>query len=112
MCYRRGYRASEIAISESGRHVYVSNRGHDSVGLFAADSGSGLLSSTDWTSSQGKGPRFFALGPDEQHLYAANELTDSIVQFAVDETTGRLRATGQTIETASPVCIVFITDYE
>ena len=64
------------------------------------------------TSSQGKGPRFFALGPDQQHLYAANELTDSIVQFAVDETTGRLRATGQTIETASPVCIAFITDYE
>ena len=64
------------------------------------------------TSSQGKGPRFFALGPDQQHLYAANELTDSIVQFAVDETTGRLRATGQTIETASSVCIAFITDYE
>lgn len=105
-------RAAEIAISESGRHVYVSNRGHNSVGLFAADSGSGLLSSTEWTSSQGKGPRFFALGPDEQHLYAANELTDTIVQFAVDETTGRLRATGQTIETASPVCFVFITDYE
>ena len=64
------------------------------------------------TSSQGKGPRFFALSPDEQHLYAANELTDTIVQLAVDETTGRLRATGQIIETASPVCVAFITDYD
>jgi 6-phosphogluconolactonase len=100
-------RASEIAISESGRCLYVSNRGHDSVGLFSADSNSGLLTSVEWTPSQGKGPRFFALGPDEKHLYAANELTNSIVQFAVDETTGRLRATGQSIETGSPVCIVF-----
>lgn len=101
-------RASEIAISESGRHVYVSNRGHDSVGLFSTDSVSGLLSPVEWTPSQGKGPRFFALGPDELHLYAANELTDLIVRFAVDGTAGRLRPTGQTIETGSPVCIAFI----
>jgi 6-phosphogluconolactonase len=100
-------RAAEIAISQSGRHVYVSNRGHDSIGLFSADSNSGLLSVVEWTPSQGKGPRFFALSPDEQHLYAANELTDSIIQFTVDEKTGRLRAAGQTIETGSPVCIAF-----
>jgi len=100
-------RAAEIAISRSGRHVYVSNRGHDSIGLFSADNNSRLLSAVEWMPSQGKGPRFIALGPDERHLYAANELTDSIIQFAVDEKTGRLRAAGQTIETGSPVCIVF-----
>jgi 6-phosphogluconolactonase len=100
-------RAAEIAISRSGRHVYVSNRGHDSIGLFSADNNSGLLSAVEWTPSQGKGPRFIGLSPDERHLYAANELTDSIVQFAVDERTGRLRAAGQTIETGSPVCIAF-----
>jgi 6-phosphogluconolactonase len=100
-------RAAEIAISKSGSHVYVSNRGHDSIGLFSADNRSGLLSSVEWAASRGKGPRFFALDPGDQYLYAANELTDSIVQFDVDEATGRLRETGQKIETGSPVCIVF-----
>ncbi|WP_082077497.1 lactonase family protein [Bradyrhizobium sp. LTSPM299] len=100
-------RAAEIAIAASGRHVYVSNRGHDSIGLFSADDRSGLLSSVEWTPAQGNGPRFFALGPFDRHLYAANELTDSIVQFEIDTPTGRLRHTGQTIETGSPVCVVF-----
>jgi len=100
-------RAAEIAIAASGRHVYVSNRGHDSIGLFSADDNSGLLSPVEWTPSQGRGPRFFALGPGARHLYAANELTHSIVQFDIDAATGRLRPTGQKIETGSPVCIAF-----
>jgi 6-phosphogluconolactonase len=100
-------RAAEIAISKSGSQVYVSNRGHDSIGLFSTDNRSGLLSSVEWAPSRGKGPRFFALDPDDRYLYAANELTDSIIQFNVNEATGRLRETGQKIETGSPVCIVF-----
>jgi 6-phosphogluconolactonase (cycloisomerase 2 family) len=100
-------RASEIAISTSGRHIYVSNRGHDSIGLFSVDGVSGLLSPEEWTRSQGKGPRFFTFEPEGLHLYAANELTDSIVQFGVDKKTGKLSPTGQITDTGSPVCIVF-----
>jgi len=61
-------RAAEIEITASGRHVYVSNRGHDSIGLFSADDRSGLLSPVEWIPTLSKGPRFFALGSLDRHL--------------------------------------------
>ena len=100
-------RAAEVLISPDGRFVFVSNRGHDSVGSFAVDMTSGLLTATGWHGTSGRGPRFMTLDPDGRHLYAANELTDSIVQFAVDPSDGHLAPTGRTIDTGSPVCLLF-----
>lgn len=100
-------RASEIAIDASGRFVYASNRGHDSIALFAVDAASGLLSFVYAEPTQGRTPRFFALDPSGRFLYVANEDSDSIVTFSVDPHSGRLRPTGQMIHTGSPVCIVF-----
>ncbi len=113
--------AAEIAITGNGRFVFVSNRGHDSVGSFAVDPHSFRLSPAGWASSQGHGPRFFAIDPSGEPsgnsagdpggklLYAANENSDSIVAFQVDDQTGALTPTGQVIATGSPVCIVFST---
>ncbi len=101
--------AAEIVITGDGRFVFVSNRGHDSVGSFAVDPHSGRLSPVGWVSSQGLGPRFFTLDPTGGLLYAANENSDSIVAFKVDAETGALTPTGQVIVTGSPVCIVFST---
>ena len=101
-------RAAEIAISPSGHNVYVSNRGHDSIGHFSVSPTSGLLTPVEWGTTKGKGPRFFALDPAAQHLYAANELTDTIVDFAVHDKTGRLSSANQVLETGSPVCITFV----
>jgi 6-phosphogluconolactonase len=99
--------AAEIEMHPSGRFLFVSNRGHDSIATFAIDAASGRLTPLDWTASQGKGPRFFALDPSGTRLYAANENSDTIVRFSVDPQTGRLSREGEVIQTGSPVWIVF-----
>lgn len=99
--------AAEIAVAHLGRILYGSNRGHDSIFSMAIDQKTGLLTPIEWTSSQGKGPRFFALDPAQEYLYAANENSDTIVAFKVNSTTGDLSPTGQIIQTGSPVCIIF-----
>ena len=98
---------AEIFAHPSGRFLYCSNRGHDSIAAFEVDQASGLLTAVDWTSSGGERPRFFGLDPSATHLYACNELGHNIVTFAIDSETGRLTPTGQVVETGSPVTIVF-----
>jgi 6-phosphogluconolactonase (cycloisomerase 2 family) len=98
---------SEIAVSADARFVYCSNRGHDSVTLFAAQPQTGLLTAVDWTPTQGKVPRFIGLAPGGRILQAANEQGDTIVGFRVDARTGRLAPTGQVVPCKSPVCIVY-----
>jgi 6-phosphogluconolactonase (cycloisomerase 2 family) len=99
--------ASEIMIAPSGNFVYVSNRGHDSIGIFSIDRLKGTLTPLGWVSSQGKGPRFFTFDPTGKYLHVANENSDTIVTFKINSKTGKLMATGQVIKTGSPVCIVF-----
>jgi 6-phosphogluconolactonase (cycloisomerase 2 family) len=101
--------AAEIAVAPSGRFVYASNRGHDSIVSFSADQASGLLAPIGWEPTQGSTPRFFALDPSARWLYAANESGDTIVTFRVDPASGKLALTGQIVKVASPVCIVFAT---
>lgn len=101
--------ASEINILPSGRFIFVSNQGHDSLGAFSVDPASGRLAPVHWTPCEGKGPRFCTLDPTSIFLYAANENSDTIVPFRVDGRTGRLHRSGPIIQTASPVCIVFST---
>ena len=104
--------AAGIAIAPSGKFVYMSNRGLDSVAIYAVDEKTGLLSSIGWESTQGSGPRFFTLDPSGKLLYAANELTDTVVTFQVSGETGKLTPTGQVIKTGSPTCVVFLeTDH-
>jgi 6-phosphogluconolactonase (cycloisomerase 2 family) len=98
---------AEIAILPSGRFLYASNRGHDSIAIFAVNPASGRLSHAGWESVQGRKPRFFGLNPDATHLYACNENSHTIVEFRIDPHTGALDPTGQVIETGSPTCIVF-----
>jgi 6-phosphogluconolactonase len=98
---------SEIEVAPSSRFVYASNRGHDSIAVFAVDPASGLLTPVQWELTQGKKPRFFALGPGSIFLYAANEQGDTIVTFQVDPTTGKLALAGQVVASKSPACIVF-----
>jgi 6-phosphogluconolactonase (cycloisomerase 2 family) len=100
-------RAAGIQVDCEGRFVYASNRGHDSIAVFAVDPKSGLLSFTEAVCSEGRTPRFFTLTPNGRYLMALNEDSDSIVTFAVDQQLGTLRATGFQISTGSPVCMVF-----
>ena len=98
---------AEIAVHDSGRFLYCSNRGHDSIVAYAIDQASGSLRLLGWTPTGGERPRYFGLDPSGSFLYACNERSHSIVTFRVDAMTGALSRTGQVVETGSPVTIVF-----
>jgi 6-phosphogluconolactonase len=99
---------AEVQVHPSGDFVYGSNRGHDSIAVFAFDRVSGKLTCLEHQSTQGKNPRHFALDPTGQWLLAENQDSDSIVVFRVDSKTGRLSATGQRVSVGAPVCAVFV----
>jgi 6-phosphogluconolactonase len=99
--------ASELQVAPSGKTVYGSNRGHDSIVVLSVDPTSGLLTPIQWEPTQGSVPRFFTLDPAAKFLYAANEQGDTIVTFGVDPASGKLTPTGQVVKNASPACIVF-----
>jgi 6-phosphogluconolactonase (cycloisomerase 2 family) len=103
-------RAAGIALDARGRHLYVSNRGHDSIALLHLDADSGLPAFVEAVASGGRTPRFFALTPEGDRMLVLNEDSDAIVTFAVDARTGRLTPTGQRVATGSPVCLVFSPD--
>jgi len=98
---------AEIWVAPSGRFVYGSNRGHDSIAIFAIDGQTGMLTAVGWEPTQGHTPRFFGLDPTGTELYAANQNSDTVVVFRVDPATGKLKATGQVISAGSPSTIVF-----
>ena len=98
---------AEIAVAPSGRFVYGSNRGHDSIAIFAVDEDVGTLEPVGWEPTQGRTPRYFGLDPAGTFLYAANQASDTIVTFRVNPASGKLAPTGQVVPTGSPVCIVF-----
>lgn len=99
---------AEIAVHPGGKFVYGSNRGHDSIAVFAVDAKSGKLTLVQHESTQGKTPRHFAIDPSGKWLFAENQNSDSVVGFAIDAATGKLKPTGQTLTLGSPVCAVFV----
>jgi 6-phosphogluconolactonase len=99
---------AEIEVDPSGRFVYASNRGYDSIAQFAIDNRTGSLSLNGQTPTGGKTPRYFALAPGGDYLFAANQDSGNIVLFHVDRKTGHLTQTGKSIQTPSPVCIKFV----
>lgn len=101
-------RASEIEVHPGGRVLYASNRGEDSIAVFAIDADSGRLSLVQTAPSLGQTPRFFALHPSGHWLYVLNEDSDSIVRFEVNAATGQLTPVGQALHCASPVCMSFV----
>jgi 6-phosphogluconolactonase (cycloisomerase 2 family) len=97
---------AEIVVARSGRFVYASNRGHNSIAIFAVGE-SGALSHAGWASTLGRTPRFIGFDPSETFLYAANQGSNTIVAFRVDQSSGALSPTGSVVEVGAPTCIVF-----
>lgn len=104
-------RAAGIAIDRSGRTLYASNRGHDSIAVFRIDVATGRLHFIAAQRVDGRTPRFFTLAPSGHFLFALNEDSDSIQSFAVDAATGTLAPTGWSLPCGSPVCMVFSPGY-
>lgn len=101
-------RASEIEVHPNGQFLYASNRGEDSIAVFAINADSGRLRLEQTAPSLGQTPRFFALHPSGRWLYVLNEDSDSIVRFEVNATTGQLTPVGVPKHCASPVCMTFV----
>jgi 6-phosphogluconolactonase len=99
---------AEIATDAAGKFLYASNRGDDSIAIFAIDPKTGKLSLIDRIKTGGKEPRHFTLDPTGKWLFAENQNSNDIRVFRVDQKSGRLTPTPQTIQVNSPVCVVFV----
>ena len=91
-----------------GKFVYGSNRGHDSIAVFAVDPKAGTLKLVEHVSTQGKTPRGFGIDPTGAYLMAANQKSNNLVVFRIDQTTGRLKPTGQVLDALTPVAVTFV----
>lgn len=98
---------AEVRVHPSGRWLYGSNRGHDSIAVFEIDEESGGLDIVDHESTRGHWPRHFAIDPEGRYLYAENRRSDSIVSFEIDEGTGELSFMGVKYDLPEPICMVF-----
>jgi 6-phosphogluconolactonase len=99
---------AEIQVHPSGKFVYGSNRGHDSIAVFAVDPKAGTLKLVEIVSTQGKTPRGFGIDPTGQYLIAANQQSNNLVVFRIDQTTGRLKPTGDVLNAFTPVAVTFV----
>ena len=100
--------AAEILVHPSGKFVYSSNRGHDTVSVYEADIATGGLSVTQIQPIRGAFPRNINLSPDAQWLLAAGADSNTIAVHAVDQETGKLTfQRGHVINVPSPICILF-----
>lgn len=104
---RKGASTAEVLVHPSGKWLYGSNRGHDTIAQFniAAD---GKLTAVGHTSTQGKVPRNFRIDPTGNYLFAANQNSDNIVLFRIDQSTGKLTPMGKQVTVGAPVSIRFL----
>jgi len=100
--------AAEIAVHPNGKLLYTSNRGHDSIAIFAIDPAKGTLTFVAHVLTGGKEPRHFAIDPSGKYLLAENQFSNNIVVFKIDAATGGLTPTGQVVEVPSPVDLTFV----
>jgi 6-phosphogluconolactonase len=101
----KGLSTAEVQVHPSGKFLYGSNRGHDTIAIFGIDQHTGKLTAVGHKPTGGKTPRNFALDPTGTFLLAENQSSGTIVVFRIDQKTGELEATGHSIEVPSPVCV-------
>jgi 6-phosphogluconolactonase len=95
---------AEVAVHPTGKFVYASNRGHDSLAIYSADEATGRLALVGHEPTRGKTPRHFVIDPSGTFLLAANLESDSIVVFQIDAQNGSL-SYRQQVDTPRPVCL-------
>ena len=99
---------AELAVAPSGRFLYGSNRGHDSIVVFAIDERTGKLTYVEHQPTRGKTPRHFTIDPTGAFLLAANQNSDTMVVFRVNQGNGKLVPIGEPTEVPSPVCLLLV----
>lgn len=104
-----GNSTAECQVHPSGKFVYVSNRGHNSLAIYQVDPQKGTLTHTGNQSTEGAVPRNFCIDPSGQYILAANQDTDNVVVLKVNLETGALTPTGSQAKVPTPVCVKFWT---
>jgi 6-phosphogluconolactonase len=99
---------AEVAVHPSGKFVYASNRGDDSIAVFACDPETGRLTFEQRAPTGGKTPRQFEIDPTGAWLLAANQDSDTVAVFRIDASTGHLQPVGTPVHSDNPMCVKFL----
>ena len=102
------FSGAEVQVHPSGKFLYASNRGHDSIAVFSIDQATGRLTYVENEPTQGSTPRGFGIDPDGKYLLVGNQRSDSVVVLKIDQLNGKLSPTGTKIELGAPVCVKFV----
>jgi 6-phosphogluconolactonase len=104
----KGNSTAEIQVHPSGKFLYCSNRGHDSLAIFAIDEKTGQLTAAGHQKTLGRTPRNFGIDPTGAYVIACNQSTDNVAVFQVDPATGKLSQVGDVVTIPAPVCVKFV----
>jgi 6-phosphogluconolactonase len=99
---------AEIQMDTAGRFLYVSNRGADSIAVYAVDPGKGRLTLRELVPALGQSPRNITIDPTGRYLFAANQYSNNVVIFSVDAQTGHLTPTGQQLHMDQPASVFLV----
>ena len=100
--------AAEIAIHANGKFLYASNRGEDTLVVYAIDAKSGELRFRQRVASRGKVPRYFTFDPTNKWLIVSNNEGANLSVFSVDGKTGELAPVGEPVALVKPMAVVFL----
>jgi len=106
--FRGSNSCAEVRVHPSGKFLYGSNRGHDSIVVYRIDLAKGTLTFVEHETADIKTPRNFNIDPTGKFCLVANQGEDSVVVFRIEKATGALEPTGHKISVARPVCVRFL----
>jgi 6-phosphogluconolactonase len=104
----KGNTTAEVQVHPSGKFLYGSNRGHDTIAVFRIDAATGQLTPAGEQPTGGKTPRGFGIDPTGRYLIAGNQDSDTITVFRIDPATGGLTPTGSPVKVFKPVCVKYV----
>ena len=99
--------SAELVLAGHGKFLYCTNRGHDSIAMFAVSDSAPYLEPLGWQSTNGTGPRGLAVAPGGRFLFATNRGSDSVVSLAIDGTSGALEIRGL-VEVPAPSSVAIV----
>jgi len=102
------FTTAEVQVHPSGKFLYGSNRGHNTIAIFRVDAATGKLTPIGHECTRGKMPRNFGIDPTGRWLIAANQNSNDLFVFRIDPASGRLASVGERIEAPMPVCVKFL----
>ena len=104
----KGMSTAEVQVHPSGKFLYGSNRGHNTIAVFSIDGKTGKLKAIQHQSTLGKTPRNFGIDPTGKFLIAANQSSGDVFTFHINQDTGELKPTSHSVKVPMPVCVKFL----